>query len=411
MVAHERELTLLEKAAPREQLERLEAEIVLHESEAGDPEAVALLVNQRNALARSRERLILITARRDEAATRLETLWADVWRLATMTDADAGRALASSIVVRCEDVARDYPLRRSTSTTPRSTAARLGMLVGVSVTLLLQAPSATIADGAMALLARGQPDSALAQLSMRRDSTAAMLVQTGQAHLQIGNRRGIALRYRSARRARAAYMTAFQRDSTRADVLEPLAWMARLLPWIAGGRRAEAHGLLTRLERHHPYRGALLRGHFARADGRDMLADSIYRALTTTHPDSAPAFFALFDLASRRGKADVARDALRRYMALMPDDRAALFHRGQLAALHGVDLSDGQAALRRFLEGPILVTQPTADVAWWRLGQVLAKSGQVADARSAYRKAIALNGRDRDFRASLAQIEASLEQR
>ncbi|HYW51939.1 MAG TPA: protein kinase [Gemmatimonadaceae bacterium] len=409
MAAHERELALLEKAAPREQLERLEAEIVLHESEAGDPEAVALLVNQRDALLRSRERMLLVTSRRDEAAARLESLWADVRRLATTTDADAARTAATSINARCKDVERDYPVRRSATSTQRTTGARLGMAAAVTATLFVQVPPVAPSGDAAAFLARGQPDSALAILSTRRDTSVELLVQSGQAHLQLGNRRGIASRIRSARRARAAFAAAYRRDSTRADVLEPLAWMYRLLPRMVGGDRVEARRMLAELERFNPYRGALLRGHFARADGHDVLADSIYRALTTAHVDSAPAFFALYDLAYRRGKADVARAALQRYVTLMPDDRAALFHRGLLAAVHGVDLNEGQAALREFIKGPILLTQPTVDVAWWRLGQVLAKSGQVADARSAYRKAIALDRRDRDFRASLTQLDASVE--
>ena len=67
-------LSQVAEAAPHEQLERLEAEIVLHEAESGDPETVQLLVNQRDALAQSRARIVLVAARRDEAAARLVSL-------------------------------------------------------------------------------------------------------------------------------------------------------------------------------------------------------------------------------------------------------------------------------------------------------------------------------------------------
>ena len=407
MSAHERELALLEKTAPREQLERLEAEIVLHESESGDPEAVELLVNQRDAIARSRERMVLITRRRDEAAAKLETLWVDVRKLAASTDAVASRALAASISSTWQDVEHDYPLRRAASNTQRSTGARLGMLLAVSGTLILQQPTASIASDAQALLARGQPDSALTSLAAQHDSLAETLSLIGHAHLQIGNRRGIAIRYVSARRAHAAFAAAFARDSTRADAIETLAWMARLMPPIFGGDRSEATRLAQRLERVAPYRGALMRGNFERVDGHNAAADSIFGQLVAAHPDSAPAWFALFDLARRMGKADVARDALRRYMALVPTDRTALMRRGELAATFGVDLVDGEAALRAYIAGPILLTQPTVDVAWWRLGQVLEKRGKVAAAREAYRKAIAIDGRDTDFRESLRALDAS----
>ena len=405
--AHERELALLEKIAPREQLERLEAEIVLHESDAGDPEAVTLLMNQRDALARSRARIVLIASRRDAALATIEKLWTEVRRLAASTDAAASRALSESISGTWRDVERDYPLRRTTADTQRSTSARLGMLTALSVTLLMRQQSAGSSGDAQALLLRGQPDSALIVLSARTDSAAGTLAQIGAAHLQIGNRRGIASRYLSARRAKAAFMGAFARDSTRVDVLESLAWMARLMPPIIGGDRRDASKLVERLERVSPYRGALLRGGFERADGHDMAADSIFRHLVTTQPDSAPAWFALFDLSFRRGKADIARDALRRYSELVPTDRAALLHRGVLAAVHGVDLDEGAAALREYIKGPILMTQPPVDVAWWRLGQVLAKRGDVTGAREAFARALALDRRATDAEASLRALEAA----
>lgn len=94
-------------------------------------------------------------------------------------------------------------------------------------------------------------------------------------------------------------------------------------------------------------------------------------------------------------------------MALMPTDRAALLHRGTLAAVHGVDLAESEAALREYIKGPILLTEPPVPVAWWRLGQVLEKQGKIAFAREAYQKAMALDDRDTDYRASLRQLDAT----
>jgi predicted Zn-dependent protease len=124
-------------------------------------------------------------------------------------------------------------------------------------------------------------------------------------------------------------------------------------------------------------------------------------------PDSAPAWYAFFDLSLKLGKADDARDALRRYAALEPGDRTALFHRGELAAMLGVDLAESEVALREYIKGPILLGQTVVDVAWWRLGQVLQKEGKVAEAREAYAKAIAIDGRDRDCKESLRRLDAA----
>ncbi len=404
--AQERELALLEKTAPREQLERLDAEIVLYESESGDPEAVALLVNQREAVARSRERMQLISTRRDESAAQLETLWADVRRLSSSTDAGVSRELAAKISGTCAAVERNYPAHRTNATTSRSTASRLGLIVAASATIMVP-QDAPVSGDARALLSRGQPDSALVVLAAARGSSADHFVLIGQAHMQKGAPRNVRTRYLSARRARAAFTRALEPDSTRVDALESLAWLARFLPPLAGGNPSEADRIVQRLERQSPYRGALMRGYFDRASGRNAAAESTFRRLVTTAPDSAPAWFALGDMAYRLGRADVALEALRRYAVLKPTDRAALYSLGQLAAVHGVGLAEAEAGLREYIRGRILMTEPPVDLAWWRLGQVLEKQGKVAVAREAYQMAIALDKKDEDFRTSLRQLEAA----
>jgi tetratricopeptide (TPR) repeat protein len=127
-----------------------------------------------------------------------------------------------------------------------------------------------------------------------------------------------------------------------------------------------------------------------------------------TFPDSAGAWFALGESAADGARFDEARAAWLRYRTLMPGDRAVLYPLGALSAKHGIALRDGEAALRTYLQVPPLLTQQGADAAWWRLGQVLEKQGRVADARAAYRKAVALNGKDADFRASLEELEATV---
>jgi predicted Zn-dependent protease len=225
--------------------------------------------------------------------------------------------------------------------------------------------------------------------------------------MQRGDKRGIVTRFLAARRARAAFTKALERDSTRVDALESLAWLARLLPALAGGSTADADLLLRKLEIQSPYRAALMRGYFARASGGNLAAETAFRQLVVTAPDSAPAWFALGDLSYRLGKADVALEALRKYAQLMPGDRTTLFYLGQVAAVHGVGLAEAEVSLRDYLRGPNLLTQPRPELGWWRLGQVLEKLGKVAPAREAYRKAIAIDSRDEDFQKSLRLLDVA----
>ncbi len=89
----------------------------------------------------------------------------------------------------------------------------------------------------------------------------------------------------------------------------------------------------------------------------------------------------------------------------MPSDRTALFYRGQLAAVLGVDLVDGEAALRAYLKGPFILAEPPVGYSWWRLGQVLEKEGKISQAREAYMKAVGIDGRDDDYRQSLRLLD------
>lgn len=408
MQAHERELALLEKAAPREQLERLEAEIVVHESEAGDPEAVALLVSQRDALARSRERMAVVGARRDAAAARLEALWASVRKLATTTDGDAARALTQAISDTWRDVEHDYPLRRATGGTQRNTGARLGMLAAASLSATVMLHTAAPTGDAEALLARGQPDSALTILATADAGDVQVHLLTARAELQRGGRPGIMSRVTAARRAQLAYTRALALDSTNADALEAMAWMTRLLPGMIGGDRRASARFQQRLARTSPYRATLLAGHFARVDGQTAIADTTFARLVRAYPDSARAWFARFDLAFTQRNADVAHEALQRYAALMPADRTVHFHRGKLAAALGADLAGGEAGLREYLKGPFVRTQPQRGESWWRLGQVLRKQGRHAEARQAFQQAVAVDPKDRDYRAALDSLDVAM---
>ncbi len=408
IVAADREIAMLEKAAPREQLDRLDAELVLLESDGGDPESIGLLQGQRTALLRSRERMQVLQARRDAVLGELETLWIDVRRLAGSSDPAQLRELADHISARCKAVERDFPPRRgrtTTTTTAGSAAAMLILAVAGGFSLTAQAGGIDL-DAVRALVQREQPDSALTLLDASPRASAQAHTLAGLANLQRGHRRSIPLRVTSSRAAVQEFTAAVARDSADVRALESLAWLRQLLPWFLGGDAAAAERVIDQLEVHAPYRAQLLRGYFARLDRRDALADSLYHHLTTTFPDSAGAWFALGESAFGNGRIDEARAAWTRYRALMPADRGVLYPLGKLSAIHGVALAEGEAALRTYLAAPPLLTQQSAADAWWRLGQVLEKQARMPEAGAAYRKAIALNGRDKDFRASLAALEA-----
>jgi len=67
-----------------------------------------------------------------------------------------------------------------------------------------------------------------------------------------------------------------------------------------------------------------------------------------------------------------------------PEDYAALFQFGRLAAISGQRLDDGLATLRRCLTMTAPEGQPPIAAAHWRIGNILEKKGDKAGARAAY---------------------------
>ena len=421
--AAERELATLERTASVEQLERVEAELVLLEAEGGDDDAIAPLVAQRDALVRARERAAAVAARRDAAAAELASLWGDVRRLRDTGDAEGRRTLAETLQRRAESIERTWPPRTGRATTAGRTtgATRAGTVALLVVTLAAGALGSQRAGDALArareAFARDSLEVALATLAASGDDTPARWQLEGDVQLAGAARPGFASRVGAPLDARAAYTRANERDPAAVRPLEQLVWLHRLTPALLGGRTARADDALRTLDRIAPYRARLLRGYLARLDGDDRTALATFRALTTAFPDSAPAWFALADVAAplhvagegdpHAGRIDLAIEALARYRALAPDDPSADFHVGHLSAHLGVALADGEAALVRYVAAPRRAGLPRLDVAWWYLGQVREKRGLRDGALAAYRTALALDPEDADFRASLEALEGA----
>lgn len=74
-----------------------------------------------------------------------------------------------------------------------------------------------------------------------------------------------------------------------------------------------------------------------------------------------------------------------------PDDYAALFQLGRLAAVSGERLDRGLAALRQCLALPPQQGQPSHAVIHWRIGNILEKQGDKAAAKAAYEASLRID--------------------
>jgi len=101
--------------------------------------------------------------------------------------------------------------------------------------------------------------------------------------------------------------------------------------------------------------------------------------------------YAMLHAADR--KYDAAFAELDEVVKAAPDDYAALYQIGKLAALSGQFLDRGLASLRHCLElsQPAAADTPNHAAAHWRIGNILEKKNDAAGARAAYQAALKLD--------------------
>ncbi len=90
-----------------------------------------------------------------------------------------------------------------------------------------------------------------------------------------------------------------------------------------------------------------------------------------------------------------------------PDDYAALYQVGRIAAMSGEQLDRGLTSLRRCLELPVPTPEtPGHAAAHWRIGQLHEKKKDVPAARAAYEQAVALDPKFTPAAESLKKLPA-----
>ena len=216
----------------------------------------------------------------------------------------------------------------------------------------------------------------LAQLSLRRNDSDKAVVYAekavalapnnadcqhtlGDAYGSSAQKASVFSQFGLARKCVAAYQRAVALAPANADFHQSLFDYYRQAPGIAGGGTDKALAEAAAIKKLDPLRGRI-------AFATLYTADKKY--------DQA---LAEFD--------EVLKD--------FPDDYAALYQLGKLAAVSGQFLDRGLASLRRCLEltPPAAPNTPGHAAAQWRLGMILEKKNDPAGARAAYEAALKLD--------------------
>jgi len=158
-----------------------------------------------------------------------------------------------------------------------------------------------------------------------------------------------------ARKCKAAYDKAVELDPKNIDARWSVMEYCRQAPGIAGGGMESAYAQAEEIRKLDATRGRLAFGGLYAADKK------------------FPEAFALFDEVLQKN----------------PDDYAALYQTGRLAAMSGLRLDSGAANLRRCLTLHPPAGQPGPAPVQWRLGAILERQGDKPGAKTAYEAAVA----------------------
>jgi tetratricopeptide (TPR) repeat protein len=157
-----------------------------------------------------------------------------------------------------------------------------------------------------------------------------------------------------ALKCKAAYEKAVELDPKNLSARQSLLEFYRQAPGFAGGGMDLAYAEAAEIQRLDPVRGRLAYAGLYAGEKKFSQAAAIYDEIL---------------------KGD-------------PDNYAALYQLGRLAAIGGTDPDRGLAALRRCLALPAPADQPGFAPASWRVGNILEKKGDKAGARAAYEAAV-----------------------
>ena len=257
-----------------------------------------------------------------------------------------------------------------------------------------------------------------------------------RAHVQLTNALGVKLmssnagtfeKINAARRFRKEAEIALQLNPNDPDAYEDMAQYLWNAPSMVGGDKAQAQQLADRLFQLDPARGATLKAAFAADDkdkGRRQAAiEAIWKQAIAARPQDYDAHIGLsaacFELGSDHQGGDYLRtseDEARRALALdptripayrqlailyastqrwdqldailtraraaVPDDLSPHYHAARIILVQNIDSQWTRAMqyLHAYLAQPAEGQEPTHAAAHWRLGLLLEKQGQKADA-------------------------------
>jgi tetratricopeptide (TPR) repeat protein len=160
-----------------------------------------------------------------------------------------------------------------------------------------------------------------------------------------------------AHQCRDALLKAIGLNPDNIEARAELVTFYRMTPWIAGGSMEKAHAEAGEIKKRDPLRGAQAEGEICIAEKKYDEAFKVFENLLKGHPDQI----------------------------------AALYQIGFIAASTGLHLDRGEAALKEYLTHTPGEMQPTLAYAHYRLGNIYGRKNDPDAARKEYQAALAID--------------------
>jgi tetratricopeptide (TPR) repeat protein len=241
---------------------------------------------------------------------------------------------------------------------------------------LFQAKHFPDARAAFEKLAASEPSNAtihyyLGRLALERDDSDHAIDEMEKATagdpknsdyaLWLGSAYGVYARQHSsiskACKCRDAFLKAVELNPDNIEARAALATFYRMSPWFIGGSMDKAHAQADEIKKRDPLRGAQIEGEICIAERKYDDAFKAFESLLKDHPDQI----------------------------------AALYQIGYIAATTGQRLDRGEAALKEYLTHTPSDTQPSLAYAHYRLGDIFREKEDTSAARKEYQSALALD--------------------
>ncbi|MCM2275680.1 MAG: tetratricopeptide repeat protein [Candidatus Didemnitutus sp.] len=224
------------------------------------------------------------------------------------------------------------------------------------------------------LVAQGNAEAAVAAYEKAAEldpKNSVIHHQLGEAYGLAAQQAGTFARIGWAKKTRLAYEKAVELDPKNLAARQSLMSFYQMAPGMMGGGMDKAHAQAAEIQGLDPARG--------------RVATAI--------------------LYIGEKKYDEARAEIDEVLRTEPENYAALFQTGRLAALTGEQLDRGEQALKKCLTLTSTPGAPGHDAAHWRLGNIHEKKGDKTAARTAYEASLKVNPKFQQAIDALAKLK------